>query len=366
MRKKALITGVTGQDGAYLAKLLLEKGYEVYGGYRRNSTLNLWRLKELNIEKHVKLVPFDLLEFTNIFRIIELIQPDEVYNLAAQSFVATSFEQPIVTCEINALGPLRILEALRTLKPDAKFYQASTSEMFGQSNTIPQDENTMFHPRSAYAFSKVMAHWATINYREAFGMFTCCGILFNHESPLRGLEFVTRKITYSVSRIKYGLQDKLILGDLSTQRDWGFAPEYVEAMWLMMQQNEPDDYVIATGEAHSVKEFVEKAFKVINIDLIWHKYGNIERAYDKDNGRPLVETSEQFSRPADVPILIGNTSKARQKLGWAPRVKFDHLVELMVEADLERVFNSINQKSFAVSFPFIPSDNRKYPKNNFM
>lgn len=337
MSKKALITGITGQDGSYLAKLLLEKGYEVYGGYRRSSNLNLWRLQELGIEKEIKLVLFDLLEFTNILRTIREIQPDEVYNLAAQSFVAASFDQPILTAEIDAIGVLRILEALRTLNPEAKFYQASTSEMFGKVQFIPQNERTPFYPRSPYAVSKVMGHWITVNYREAYNMFACSGILFNHESPLRGLEFVTRKITYGIARIKYGLQDKIVLGNLSSKRDWGYAPEYVRAMWLMLQQDKPDDYVIASGETHSVREFVEQAFKVINIDIEWHGEGINEKGIDKKTGKVRVEVSPKFFRPAEVNLLIGDYSKAKEKLGWEPKIKFPELIQIMVEADLKRI-----------------------------
>ncbi len=337
MSKKALITGITGQDAAYLAKLLLERGYEVYGGYRRSAHLDFWRLRELGIERDVKIVLFDLLEFTNIFSVIKEIQPDEVYNLAAQSFVAASFKQPIMTAEIDAIGVLRILEALRTLKPEAKFYQASTSEMFGKAQAIPQDEKTPFYPRSPYAVSKLMAHWATVNYREAYNMFTCSGILFNHESPLRGVEFVTRKITYGVARIKYGLQDKITLGNLSSKRDWGYAPEYVEAMWLMLQQDKPDDYVIATGETHSVREFVELAFKAVDIDIEWEGEGLNEKGIDKKTGKVLVEVSPKFFRPAEVDLLIGDYSKAKEKLGWKPKTTFPELVQIMVEADVKRV-----------------------------
>ena len=340
MPKKALITGITGQDAAYLAKLLLEKGYEVYGGYRRSANLDFWRLRELGIESHVKIVLFDLLEFTNILEVIKEIQPDEVYNLAAQSFVAASFKQPIMTAEIDAMGVLRTLEALKTLKPDAKFYQASTSEMFGKAQSVPQNEKTPFHPRSPYAVAKVMAHWATVNYRESYNMFTCSGLLFNHESPLRGLEFVTRKISYGVARIKYGLQDKIVLGNLSAKRDWGYAPEYVEAMWLMLQQSEPDDYVIATGENHSIREFVELAFKVANIDIEWEGQGIEEKGIDKNSGKVLVEVSPEFFRPAEVDFLIGDYSKAKEKLKWEPKTTFSQLVEIMVEADMKRVKES--------------------------
>ncbi len=337
MSKNALITGITGQDAAYLAKLLLEKGYKVYGGYRRSANLDFWRLRELGIEKDVNLVSFDLLEFTNIFNTIKNIQPDEIYNLAAQSFVAASFEQPIVTAEIDAIGVLRILESIHTLNPSIKFYQASTSEMFGKIQTIPQTENTPFYPRSPYAVSKLMAHWMSINYRESYNMFNCSGILFNHESPLRGHEFVTRKITYGVAGIKYGLQDKIFLGNLSSRRDWGYAPEYVEAMWLMLQKDIPDDYVIATGETHSVREFVEAAFKAIDIEIIWEGEGVNEKGLNKSNGDILIEVSHEFFRPAEVDLLIGDYSKAKEKLGWSPRTNFEDLVSIMVKADLERI-----------------------------
>lgn len=337
MAKVALITGIRGQDGAYLAKLLLEKGYEVWGADRRSGEGNYWRLKELGIEKDVKIIYLDLLELTNIYRTIEKIKPDEVYNLAAQSFVQASFEMPILTADVNAMGVLRLLEVLRTVKPDTKFYQASTSEMFGKVQKIPQDENTPFYPRSPYAVAKLFGHWITVNYRESYGMFACSGILFNHESPLRGLEFVTRKISYGVARIKYGLQDKIVVGNLEAKRDWGYAPEYVEGMWLMLQQNEPDDYVLATGETHSVKEFIEKAFEVAGFSIYWEGEGIETKGRDKKTGKILVEVSPQFFRPAEVDILQGNYEKARKKLGWYPKTKFEKLVEIMVEKDLERV-----------------------------
>jgi len=343
MPKRVLITGITGQDGAYLAKLLLEKGYEVYGGYKRNANLDLGRLKELGIDKEVKTTPFDLLELTNIFRIIEKIQPDEVYNLAAQSFVSVSFEQPILTSEINAIGVLRILETLRTIKPDARFYQASSSEMFGKAQAIPQNEKTPFYPRSAYALAKLFGHWITVNYRESYGMFACSGIFFNHESPLRGLEFVTRKITYDLARIKYGLQNKLVLGNLDAKRDWGYAPEYVEAMWLILQQPEPDDYVIATGETHSIREFAELAFGNISVEIEWKGKGVGEKGIDKKTGKEVVEVSPDFFRPAEVDILIGDYSKAKEKLGWEPRTKFKDLVSIMVEADIKKVEKEIKE-----------------------
>jgi GDPmannose 4,6-dehydratase len=336
MPNKALITGITGQDGAYLAKLLLEKGYEVYGAYRRTTGIMSWRLEELGILNKIKLVYMDLLELTNVMRVIETIKPDEVYNLAAQSFVALSFEQPILTAEINGIGVLRILESIRSITPKTKFYQASSSEMFGKVLTERQREDTPFYPRSPYGISKLFAHWITVNYREAYGMFAVSGISFNHESPLRGEEFVTRKISKGVARIKLGLQDKLVLGNLDAKRDWGYAPDYVEAIYLMMQQDEPDDYVIATGENHSVREFVQCAFEVINIKLEWEGKGVEEKGVDKHSGKVLVEVSPDFYRPAEVNTLLGDYSKAKAKLGWQPKTSFGELVEIMVEKDLDR------------------------------
>lgn len=334
--KRALITGIRGQDGAYLSRLLLGKGYEVYGADRRSGDSGFWRLKELGIEGDVKIRYMDLLELTNIMREIERIRPDEVYNLAAQSFVQASFEQPILTADIDAMGVLRLLEALRVVKPDTKFYQASTSEMFGRVQAIPQDEKTPFYPRSPYGVAKVFGHWITLNYRESYRMFTCSGILFNHESPLRGLEFVTRKVTYSVARIRHGLQDRISIGNLESKRDWGYAPEYVEAMWLMLQQPEPDDFVIATGETHSVREFIELAFRFAGFDIVWEGKGIEEKGIDRKTGKTLVDISPEFFRPAEVDLLVGDCTKAREKLGWAPRTKFEDLVRIMVEADLRR------------------------------
>lgn len=337
MSKVALITGIRGQDGAYLAKLLLEKGYEVYGADRRSGEGGFWRLKELGIDKDVKIVYMDLLEFSNIWRVIKKVKPDEIYNLAAQSFVAASFEQPILTSEINAIGTLRILEVIRTIKPDTKFYQASTSEMFGKIKTLPLDENSYFHPRSPYAISKLFAHWITVNYREAYGIFACSGILFNHESPLRGPEFITRKVSLAVAKIKYGKQDRLVVGNLDAKRDWGYAPEYVYGMWLMMQQEKPDDYVLATGESHSVREFIEEAFKVAGFNIVWKGEGLEEKGIDKDTGKVLVEVSPEFYRPAEVDVLVGNYEKAKKVLGWEPKTKFKDLVRIMVEEDMRRV-----------------------------
>lgn len=335
--KRALITGIRGQDGAYLARLLLEKGYDVYGADRRSGESSFWRLRELGIERDVKIRYMDLLELTNIMREIERIKPDEVYNLAAQSFVQASFEQPILTADIDALGVLRLLEALRIIKPDARFYQASTSEMFGKVQSIPQDEKTPFYPRSPYGVAKLFGHWITVNYRESYNMFACSGILFNHESPLRGLEFVTRKLTYGIARIKYGLQDKIRVGNLDSKRDWGYAPEYVEAMWLMIQQAEPDDYIVATGETHSVREFIEFAFKYAGFEIVWEGKGLEEKGLDRKTKKVLVEVSQEFFRPAEVDLLIGNPLKAREKLGWRPETRFEDLVRIMVESDLKRI-----------------------------
>ena len=331
---RALITGITGQDGAYLAKLLLGKGYEVYGTFRRTSELHLERLKYLGIEDKVRLVPLELLEFTNIYRAIEQIRPDEIYNLGAQSFVGLSFEVPVFTADVTALGPLRLLEAARTINPKIKFYQASSSEMFGKAQSSPQNESTPFYPRSPYAASKLFAHWMAVNYRESYGMFVCSGILFNHESPLRGLEFVTRKISSAVARIKHGLQTELKIGNLESSRDWGYAPEYVEAMHLMLQQAVPSDYVVATGETHTVREFVALAFKKVGIDITWAGHGIDEVGMDVSNGKTRVRIDPQFFRPAEVDYLIGDYAKARNDLGWSPRTSFEELVEIMVEHDL--------------------------------
>ncbi len=316
-QKRALITGITGQDGSYLAEFLLSKNYKVFGITRRTSTPNYERIK--HIEDKIELIPADLLDQQSLTSAIDYSQPDEIYNLAAQSFVATSWSQPVLTGEFTALGVTRMLEAMRQIKPDAKFYQASSSEMFGKVKQTPQNENTPFHPRSPYGVAKVYGHWITINYRESYDLFTISGILFNHESPRRGLEFVTRKISHSVARI-YLKQSKYIeLGNLDAKRDWGFAGDYVEAMWLMLQQKNPDDYVIATGENHSVAEFVEEAFKVVNISN-WKKY---------------VRISKELFRPAEVDFLIGDATKARKVLNWQPKVKFPQLVKMMVEADID-------------------------------
>jgi len=339
--KKALITGITGQDGAYLSKLLLDKGYTVYGAFRRTSDLHLNRLKYLGVHEKIQYLPLELLEYSNLYKAIEKIKPDEIYNLGAQSFVALSFEEPIFTVDVTGLGPLRILEAIRALNPKIKFYQASSSEMFGKVQTFPQDEKTPFYPRSPYAIAKLSAHWITVNYRESYDLYACSGILFNHESPLRGLEFVTRKITHGLARIKHGLQEKIVLGNLNAKRDWGYAPEYVEAIWLMLQQVEPDDYVIATGETRTIREFVELAFKTVGIDIGWKGSEENEKGVDRKAGKVLVEVAPEFFRPAEVDALIGNPKKAEQKFGWKPKTKFSDLVRIMVEADMKMIGSNI-------------------------
>lgn len=335
--KKALITGIRGQDGAYLAALLLEKGYKVYGADRRSSDSELWRLRELGIDKYVEHIYMDLLEYSNIVDVIKKIKPDEIYNLAAQSFVQVSFEQPILTTEVNAVGVLRMLEAIRLYSPHTKFYQASTSEMYGKVQTIPQNEKTPFYPRSPYAVSKLYAHWITINYREAYNLFACSGILFNHESPLRGIEFITRKTTLTVARIKYGIADKLLLGNLDSKRDWGYAKEYVEGMYMMLQYKKPDDYVLATGETHSIREMVEYAFRYAGFDVVWRGNGVNEKGFDRKSGKILVEVSPRYFRPAEVDLLVGDASKAKKILGWKPKTSFCKLIEMMVESDLKRI-----------------------------
>lgn len=320
MGKTALITGITGQDGVYLAQLLLQQGYRVIGAERRASTRNRQRLDELGISQDIIFADFDLADQGNIIRALQQHEPDEVYNLAAQSFVALSFEQPIMTGDITGIGVSRLLESIRAVNPCIRFYQASTSEMFGKASAVPQNEETPFYPRSPYGIAKLYGHWMTVNYRESYDMFTCSGILFNHESPLRGTEFVTRKITLAVARIRRGLQKELRLGNLDAKRDWGYAKDYVRGMHLMLQQDHPEDYVLATGETHTVEEFVAAAFKAA--DLNWREYVVIDPA---------------FVRPAEVDLLLGDASKAKSKLGWEPEVKFDELVALMIEADLRRV-----------------------------
>ena len=339
MAKRALITGITGQDGAYLAKLLLEKGYEVFGAQRRSSSKNLWRLEELGVVDAVKLIPFELLEFSNIVRSIEKIQPDELYNLAAQSFVAASFEQPLYTADVDALGVTRILEAIRMVNPKIRFYQASTSEMFGLVQEVPQTEKTPFYPRSPYGVAKLYGHWMTVNYRESFGLHASSGILFNHESPLRGEEFVTRKITTSLARIKHGQQKVLELGNLEAERDWGFAGDYVDGMWRMVQQDKGDDFILSTGQAQTVGKFVEYAAKLMGFELEWYGQAENRRAINAKTGNTVVQINPDFYRPAEVELLLGNSDKAARKLAWSAITSFEKLVEMMVEADERRVLS---------------------------
>lgn len=316
--KNALITGITGQDGSYLAELLLEKGYNVYGIKRRTSDLNYGNVKHLKDD--INLIYADMTDLPSLISAVKKAQPDEVYNLAAQSFVQTSWEQPILTGETDAMGVTNILEAIRMEKPDAHFYQASTSEMFGKVQEMPQRETTPFYPRSPYGVAKLYGHWITKNYRESYDMFACSGILFNHESPRRGLEFVTRKVSMAVARIKHGLQDKVYLGNLDSKRDWGFAGDYVKAMWLMLQQETPDDFVIATGETHTIREMCEVAFNYVGLDY-----------------NDYVEIDPRFFRPAEVEVLLGSPEKAKEKLGWEPEVSFKQLIEMMVQSDLDKV-----------------------------
>ena len=322
MTKKAFITGITGQDGSYLAEFLLGQGYEVIGMVRRSSMPNFGRINP--ILERITLVNGDLLDQVSLIHILREHQPDEVYNLAAQSFVPTSWDQPVLTAEFTAVGVTRVLDAVRIAVPEARFYQASSSEMFGKVQEVPQKETTPFYPRSPYGVAKVYGHWITINYRESYDLFAVSGILFNHESPRRGLEFVTRKVTYNAARIKLGLGDQLPMGNLDARRDWGFAGDYVRAMWLMLQQDEPDDYVIATGEQHSVREFLESAFGALGL-----------------NYEDYVEIDPRFLRPADVYELVGDASKARKKLGWEPEVSFDELVAMMVEHDVHMLEEQI-------------------------
>ncbi|MEM1312722.1 MAG: GDP-mannose 4,6-dehydratase [Patescibacteria group bacterium] len=334
---KAFITGVTGQDGAWLTKLLLEKGYTVYGGVRRNSRRNLSSLEFLGVQDKIKLVDFDLTEYSNIFETIKDIQPDEFYNLAAQSFVATSFKQPILTSLTDGIAIAYILDILKTISPKTKFYQASTSEMFGKVQEIPQTERTPLHPRSPYGVAKLYAHWLTINYRESYDMFTSSGILFNHESELRGPEFVTRKITINVAKRYTGQGEILELGNLDAKRDWGYAKEYVEGMYLMLQAEKPDDYVLATGETTSIRDFVNKTFSVIDIDIKWEGEGVNEQGFNSKTGELLVKVNPKFYRPAEVELLIGDASKAEAKLGWKAQTSISQLTEIMVKSDIDQL-----------------------------
>lgn len=335
---KAIVTGITGQDGAYLAELLLEKGYTVYGTYRRTSSVNFWRLEELGVSQHpnLHLVEYDLTDLSASIRLLQTTEATEVYNLAAQSFVGVSFDQPLTTAEITGLGCVNLLEAIRIVNPKARFYQASTSEMFGKVQAIPQVESTPFYPRSPYGVAKLYAHWMTINYRESYGIFATSGILFNHESPLRGREFVTRKITDSVAKIKLGLLDKMELGNLDAKRDWGFAKEYVEGMWRMLQADEPDTFVLATNRTETVRDFVTMAFKAAGIDLAWSGVAEDEQGTDTTTGKVLVTINPKFYRPTEVELLIGDPAKAKAVLGWEPKTTLEELCRMMVEADLRR------------------------------
>lgn len=335
---KAIITGITGQDGAYLAELLLEKGYTVYGTFRRTSSVNFWRIEELGIQDHpnLHLVEYDLTDLSSSIRLLQETQATEVYNLAAQSFVGVSFDQPMTTAEITGLGPVNLLEAIRIVNPEIRFYQASTSEMFGKVQQIPQTEATPFYPRSPYGVAKLYAHWMTINYRESYGIFGTSGILFNHESPLRGREFVTRKITDSVAKIKLGKLDVLELGNMDAKRDWGFAKEYVEGMWRMLQADKPDTYVLATNRTETVRDFVTLAFKAVDIELRWEGKEEQEQGLDAKTGKVLVRVNPKFYRPAEVELLIGDPQKSKDELGWEPKTSLEDLCRMMVEADLRR------------------------------
>jgi GDPmannose 4,6-dehydratase len=342
--KSTIITGITGQDGAYLAQLLLEKGYKVYGTYRRTASTNFWRIEELGIRHHpnLHLMEYDLTDLGSSIRLLETTAATEVYNLAAQSFVGVSFDQPSTTAQITGIGPLNLLEAIRIINPKIRFYQASTSEMFGKVQSIPQTEATPFYPRSPYGVAKLYAHWMTINYRESYDIFGCSGILFNHESPLRGLEFVTRKITDAVARIKLGEQDCLELGNLDAKRDWGFAKEYVEGMWRMLQVEKPDTYVLATNRTETVRDFVNMAFKAADISLVFKGKDEQEVGIDTKTGKIVVKINSKFYRPAEVDLLIGDPEKAKNELGWKPRTTLEELCQMMVAADLNRVNTGIS------------------------
>ncbi|ASK97903.1 GDP-mannose 4,6-dehydratase [Xanthomonas citri pv. fuscans CFBP 6996] len=342
--KKAIVTGISGQDGAYLAQLLLEKGYEVYGTFRRTSSVNFWRMEELGVAAHANLhlVEYDLTDQGATLALVNKVRPQEIYNLAAQSFVGVSFEQPATTAQITGVGTLHLLEAIRLVDPSIRFYQASTSEMFGKVQAVPQIESTPFYPRSPYGVAKLYAHWITVNYRESYDLFASSGILFNHESPLRGREFVTRKITDAVAKIKLGKLDCLELGNIDAKRDWGFAQEYVEGMWRMLQADEPDTFVLATNRTETVRDFVKMAFKAINIELEFIGRDDAEVAKDVATGQVVMRVNPKFYRPAEVELLIGNPAKAKAELGWEPATTLEQLCKMMVEADLRR-----NERGFS-------------------
>ena len=336
--KKAIITGITGQDGAYLAEILLSKDYLVYGTYRRTSSVNFWRIEELGIESHpnLHLVEYDLTDQASSIHLVSSIQPDEIYNLAAQSFVGVSFNQPLATAHITGLGAVHLLEAIRIVNPKIRFYQASTSEMFGLVQEIPQVESTPFYPRSPYGVAKLYAHWMTLNYRESYDIFGSSGILFNHESPLRGREFVTRKITDSMAKIKLGKLDVLELGNMDAKRDWGYAKDYVEGMWRILQADKPDTFVLATNRTETVRDFVSLAAKAADINIEWQGKDEQETAIDVNSGKVIVAVNPKFYRPAEVDLLIGNPARAKEKLGWEPKTNLEELCQMMVEADLRR------------------------------
>ncbi|WP_326511635.1 GDP-mannose 4,6-dehydratase [Clostridium intestinale] len=336
--KKALITGITGQDGSYLAELLMEKGYKVYGLIRRKSNVDYGNVE--HIKEKINFIYGDMIDIVSLINAINISKPDEVYNLAAQSFVGTSWEQPVATADIDGIGVLNILEAIRIAKPDARFYQASTSEMYGKVQAVPQSEETPFYPRSPYGVAKLYGHWITKNYRESYGMYACSGILFNHESERRGREFVTRKITDAVARIKHGLQENLELGNLDAKRDWGHSKDYVKAMWLMLQQDRAEDYVIATGETHKVREFVELAFKHVDIEVIWKGHGVEEVGINNKNGEVIVKINSDFYRPAEVELLLGDPTKAKNELGWKLETSFEELIKRMVDNDINLLKNN--------------------------
>jgi len=340
MSKIALITGISGQDGAYLAKFLLSKGYKVIGGERRSASGSLWRLKELDIENDIEIADFELSEFTNIHRVIKKYNPDEIYNLAAQSFVAASFEMPITTSDVTGIGVSRILEAIRDINPHIKFYQASSSEMFGKISETPQNENTFFYPRSPYGVAKLFGHWITVNYRESYDMFACSGIAFNHESPLRGTQFVTRKITIGLSKIKLGKSDFIELGNLDSKRDWGYAEDYVEAMYLILQQKQPDDFVIATGKNYSVRDFIIATCDELNIRIEWEGKDENEVVINSDTGKEIIKINPKFYRPSEVDFLLGDPNKAKNVLNWKPKKSFKELVSIMTLYDYERLKRS--------------------------
>ena len=343
MMKRALITGITGQDGSYLAELLLEKGYEVYGIWRRKSVVDFGNIAHL--KDRIRLIYADMTDIVSLISALRIAQADEVYNLAAQSIVATSWKQPLATAEIDAVGVTNLLEAIRTVRPQARFYQASTSEMFGKVQAIPQNEQTPFYPRSPYGVAKLYGHWITKNYRESFGLFACAGILFNHESERRGKEFVTRKITDAAARIALGLQESVTLGNLDAKRDWGHSQDYVRAMWLMLQQDQPDDYVIATGETRSVREFAECAFRAVGIELEWQGEGDDTVGINRADGKTVVRVDPAFLRPAEVDLLLGDPAKAERVLGWKREISFDALVTRMAQHDLELVRRETGAKS---------------------